>query len=129
MESLSFLVKGAPYWYNGDKRVSPAERSIRGRFGVYPESISLEGQPVYAMEGSEPRNFRLTVTDPAEIRELLPLIQFVDMHNGGNCVFVQDFVGNVTLLDTQGAEWGVYIRRGTLPEKYIRRLLEEAEEP
>lgn len=126
VESIFFLVKGASYWYWGDPRISPAERSIRGRFGVYPEhGPVLEGQPVHEMEGSEPQNFELIVTDPAEIEELLPLIQFTSMHNGDG-EFVQDFVGNVSILDRQGTEWNVYIRRGTLPEKYIQRMLETA---
>lgn len=126
VESLSFLVKGAYYWYWGDTRISPEERSIRGCFGVYPESIppEVEGQPIHEPVESEPLIFRLTITDPAEIEELLPLIQFIDMRNG-NSEFVQGFVGDVSILDRQGTEWSVYIRRGTLPEKYIQRLLEK----
>lgn len=126
VESLTFLVKGSPYWYRGNPRISPAERSIRWHFGVYPEHAPvLGGQPVCEMEGSEPQNFEFTIAAQAEIEELLPLIQFTSMHNGDG-EFVQDFVGGVSILDRQGTEWNVYIRRGTLPEKYIQRMLEAA---
>lgn len=127
VESLFFLVKGAYYWYKGDTGISPAERSIRRHFGVYPEHTpALEGRPACETEESEPQNYELTITDPAEIGELLPLIQFTNMHNDGDGELVQDFVGGVRILDRQGTEWNVYIRRGTLPEKYIQRMLEAA---
>lgn len=123
VESLSFLVKGASYWYTGDTGISLAERSIRGHFGVYPEHApALEGQPACETEGSEPQGYELTITDPAEIGELLPLIQFTSMHKGDG-ELVQALVGGVSILDRQGTEWNAYIRRGTLPEKYIQRLL------
>lgn len=125
VESISFEVEGGAYWYRGDHRISPAERSIRGHFGVYPESApGLEGQPVYETEGSEPQEFRLIITDRAQIEELLPLIQFSNMR-GGSGELVQGFAGGVGLTDRQGMQWSVCIRRGALPEEYIRRMLEE----
>ena len=69
--------------------------------------------------------YSFTVTDPAEIARLMPLIQYSDMrHDRG--VFTEGFVENVRILDSQGAEWGVCLRQGALPEEFIRKFLEEA---
>ena len=130
VESITFQVDGSRYWYRGDLSISPAERSIRGYFGVYPKSLSESygegtgpGSDILTTE--EPLTYSFTVTDPAEIARLMPLIQYSDMrHDRG--VFTEGFVENVRILDSQGAEWGVCLRQGALPEEFIRKFLEEA---
>lgn len=130
VESITFQVDGSRYWYRGDLSISPAERSIRGYFGVYPRSLSESygegtgpGSDILTTE--EPLTYSFTVTDPAEIARLMPLIQYSDMrHDRG--VFTEGFVENVRILDSQGAEWGVCLRQGALPEEFIRKFLEEA---
>lgn len=129
VESITFTVDGlSRYWYTGDFSISPVERSIRGYFGVYPETLPSMRHPSsgpWPEQRQEPVSYSFTVTDPMEIAELLPLIQYSNMkHIVG--VFVEDFVKGVSILDSNGKEWSVRLRMGALPEKYIQRFIEEA---
>lgn len=131
VESITFQVDGSRYWHRGDLSISPAERIIRGYFGVYPESQpEISGEETDAgpntMAAEELPFYSFTVTDPAEIARLMPLIQYSDMRHGRG-IFTEGFVENVRILDRQGAEWGVCLRQGALPEEFIRKFLEEAE--
>ena len=130
MESITFQVDASRYRYRGDLSISPAERSIRGYFGVYPESLPEsygEGTSSSSeiLTTEEPLTYSFTVTDPADIARLMPLIQYSDMRHGRG-VFMEGIVENVRILDRQGAEWGVCLRQGALPEEFIQKFLEEA---
>lgn len=132
VESITFRADGSRYWQGGDLSVSTAERIIRGYFGVYPESRpGISGEETDAgpntMVAEELPFYSFTVTDPEEIARLMPLIQYSDMRHGRG-IFTEGFVENVRILDRQGAEWGVCLRQGALPEEFIRKFLEEAEE-
>ena len=174
VESITFQVDGSRYWYRGDTAISPVERSIRGHFGVYPESLpeaygdgtgplpetpvgegaeaqyeipSADGgnslsesmpdgaanlQAEVTYDGStqlteEPPTFSFTVTDPAEIARLLPLVQYSDIYRKAG-VFTEGVVEDVRILDNWGVEWSVCLRKGTLPEEFIQRFLEGAGE-
>lgn len=132
VESITFRADGSRYWQGGDLSVSTAERIIRGYFGVYPESRpGISGEETDAgpntMAAEELPFYSFTVTDPEEIARLMPLIQYSDMRHGRG-IFTEGFVENVRILDRQGAEWGVCLRQGALPEEFIRKFLEEAEE-
>lgn len=95
---------------------------------LLPEAVQdgeWEAVSVYEQLAHDPQVYSFTITDPAEIEELLPLVQYNRMnHRVG--VFVEGFVEDVSILDKSGTEWGVCLRSGTMPEKYIRRFLEEA---
>lgn len=155
VESITFLVDGSGYWYNGDASISPAERSIRGHFGVFPENLpesygdetdsgaenlpesygdetdsGAERLPENGYEAGVPSTweaqlYSFTVTDPEEIARVLPLIQYSDTSRQGG-VFSEGLVQDVRILDRRGMEWGVCLRRGALPEELIQRFLEEA---
>lgn len=116
-----------------------AERSIRNHFGVYPKglpgTLNEDGQETYSemivTETSAANEvtgwvYRFAITDPAEIEELLPLIQYYNLRSGMG-VFVDDFVSDAVILDNSGVEWEVWLRKGALPEKYMQRFLEEAQ--
>jgi len=75
----------------------------------------------------EPHNYSFTITDPAEIEEVLALVWY-DSAAYRRGVFSEGLVSDVSILTHSGTEWGVCLRRGALPEKYIRRFLEEAED-
>lgn len=131
VESITFEVNGSGYRYQGDAALDPTERSIRNYFGVYPDGLPMTEEGAYesrfetAASAESDQQYSFVITDPEEIEEVLALIQYSSMaHSGG--VFVRDFVTGVTILDEQGAEWSVCVRRGALPEKYILRFLEEA---
>ena len=84
-----------------------------------------EAMTVYEQMLHDPQVYSFTITDSTEIEELLPLVQYNRMnHRVG--VFVEGFVEDVSILDRNGTEWGVCLREGVLPEKYIQRFLEEA---
>lgn len=125
VESITFTVDGlGRYWNKGDASISPIERGIRGYFGVYPESLPAPQEPQPDSWGQASYSF--TISDPAEIAQLLPLVQYTNMrHRVG--VFTDDFVGGVCILDRSGTEWSANLRRGALPEEYIQRFLKEAE--
>lgn len=130
VESITFQVDASRYRYRGDLSISPAERSIRGYFGVYPESLPEsygEGTSSSSeiLTTEEPLTYSFTVTEPADIARLMPLIQYSDMRHGRG-VFMEGIVENVRILDRQGAEWGVCLRQGALPEEFIQKFLEEA---
>lgn len=139
VRNITFNIFSSKYWHRGDDNISLAERSIRGYFGVYPESLPdvppvEEAQDGVGVESGnaqitqitqEPPIYSFSITDPEEIAELLPLIHFSVMSSGG--VFAGEFVTDICLEDAQGREWNVYLRSGAMPEKYIRRFLEEAE--
>lgn len=143
VESITFQVDGSGYRHRGDASISLAERSIRGYFGVFPENsenIPMEiTSEEAAVQGAlrvdeadmpsteEARMYSFTVTDPEEIARLLPLIQYSDTSRPGG-VFTEGLVQNVRILDRQGVEWGVCLRRGALPEELLQRFLEEARE-
>ncbi len=131
---LTFNILASKYWYRGDSHISPAERCIRSYFGVYPESLPdlppAEAAQNEAEGGSTqftqvPSVYSFSITDPEEIAELLPLIQFGNMSSGG--VFTGEFVTDICIGDDRGTEWNVCMRSGTMPEKYIRRFLEYVE--
>lgn len=141
VESITFRVDGSKYWYRGDASISLAERSIRGYFGVFPESLpegsgnlpgeatALGAESVYEesiRSTMEPGMYSFTVTDPEEIARLLPLVQYSDTSSQGG-VFTEGLVQDVRILDRQGGEWDVCFRRGSLPEELIQRFLEETQ--
>lgn len=142
VKSITFQVNVSCYWYEGGGAVNAAERSIRRHFGVYPEGLPrVSGEdtnpgpgawaspdeddgmsiPETVMEGE----YSFTVTDPAEIEELLPLMQYSDSRNNMG-VFVDGLVEDVSILERGGVEWRACLRSGALPEKYILRFVEEA---
>lgn len=129
VESITFTMDGlSRYWYEGNLSISPAERSIRSYFGVYPERLPAAQEQ---LSDSRPEQwyrqetYTFTISDPAEIEQLLPLIQYSSMrHRVG--IFIDDFVKDVSILDNSGVEWSVCLRKGALPEEYIQRFLEEA---
>lgn len=140
VESITFQVNVSSYRYEGGGAVSPVERSIRTHFGVYPESVPQESEsgsnfglgelPDESGEVLIPENvtegeYSFTVTDPAEIEELLPLMQYCDSSNNMG-VFVDGLVKDVYILERGGVEWRACLRSGALPEKYILRFAEEA---
>lgn len=136
VKNITFNIFAKTYWYRGDDHISPAERSIRGYFKVYPESLPdlpsvEEAENGAGVEGGStqstqvPSTYSFSITDPEEIAELLPLIHFGVMSSEG--VFAGEFVTDICIGDGEGTEWNVCMRGGTMPEKYIRRFLEEAE--
>ncbi len=128
VEKITFKVNGSQYWYGGAEFISPVERSIRGWFGVYPDSLPVadENIPHTVYEsGASPADYSFTITDPEMIEEVLELVHYTDMNNAG--ALIRDFVPDVTIRDRDGAEWGVYLRRGDLPEEYVQRFIREAE--
>lgn len=66
------------------------------------------------------------VTDRAEVEELLMLASHVAPYRGGNA-FREDYV-DISVEDEDGNAQLYYIRKGLLPEKYILRFGERAEE-
>lgn len=144
VESITFQVDGSRYWYKGDFDISPVERSIRGHFGVYPDSLpgtsGDEAKPGAEAQASEPGNearsgaetqvpptYTFTVTAPDEIVQLLPLIQYSSPGRSRG-VFAEELVENVSILDRRGVERSVCLRKGALPEELIQRFLEEAKD-
>lgn len=125
VESITFTVDGlSQYRSVGDTSISPAERGIRGYFGVYPEKPPTPQEPQSSFWG--PASYSFTISDAAEIAQLMPLIQYSGFrHRVG--VFSDDIVSGVSILDRSGTEWQVCLRRGALPEEFIQRFLEEAE--
>ena len=95
---------------------------------LLPEAVqdeAWEAVTIYEQLLHDPQVYSFTITDPAEIEELLPFVQYNRMnHREG--VFVEGFVEDVSILDRNGTEWSVCLREGVLPEKYIQRFLEEA---
>lgn len=128
VESITFNVNGNQYWYKGEDHISPVERSIRGWFGVYPDSLyAAEENVSHAVSETDesPEDYSFTITDPEMIEEVLDLIQYASMHGAGT--LIRDFVPDVTVRDSDGAEWSVYLRRGDLPEEYVQEFIREAE--
>lgn len=128
VESITFTVDGlGRYWNTGDSSISPVERCICGYFGVYPESLSAAQElPSGSWPGqSDEPAYSFAVSDPEEIAELMPLIQYGSGRRRKG-VFMTDFVTDVSILDNSGAEWSVCLLRGAMPEKYIQRFLEKA---
>lgn len=142
VESITFEVDRERYLYGGEEPIRPVEWSIRGWFGVYPDSMPgrAEEEPrtgtdspssaaeYAALSESDVSedDYRFTVTDPEKIEELLGLVQYTHMRHAVG-VFTQDFVSDVTIRDSEGVEWEVYLRRGALPEEYVQRFIREAE--
>ncbi|MCM1120371.1 MAG: hypothetical protein NC543_13535 [bacterium] len=140
VESITFQVDVSSYWYEGGGAVNAVERSIRIHFGVYPEGMprvsgedtnpgpgasSDEDDGMSIPETVTEGEYSFTVTDPAEIEELLPLMQYSDSRNNMG-VFVDGLVEDVYILERGGVEWRACLRSGALPEKYILRFVEEA---
>lgn len=67
------------------------------------------------------RRIYVSVTDEAEITELLELVSYYE----GNYIsgaFQKELVGNLMIITKDGHEWGTFVFEGALPEKYISRF-------
>ena len=132
VESITFEVNGTRYRNQGDTSISPLERSIRSWFGVYPNrgyerySGTMSGGEGSGQLAEELMHYTFVITDPEEIEEVLELIQYCNKSRNVGA-FVKGYVSDIIILDDDGTERNVCVRRGALPEKYIQRFLEEAE--
>lgn len=66
---------------------------------------------------------QITVTDAGEIEELLKLLHYRrPLHDYS--VFRRNFIRGIVIVDKEGVEHKAYIKKGELPEKYIKRFYE-----
>lgn len=126
-ESITLEIDGSDYQYDRiAEGMDPAECIIRSHFGVYPASGPIQEETVAwtTIRAEEAEDYRITITDKAEIEELLPLLfSYNRMYRYG--IYTKGLVKDITITDSYGLEWEVCILEGTLPEKYIQRFLEE----
>ncbi|MBO5283907.1 MAG: hypothetical protein J6B43_12450 [Lachnospiraceae bacterium] len=130
-ESITLEIDGSDYQYDRiAEGMDPAECIIRSHFGVYPaaasvqEEIREEATAWTTIRAEEAEDYRITITDREEIEELLPLLfPYIRMYRNG--IYTKGNVKDITITDSYGLEWEACIPEGTLPEKYIRRFLEE----
>lgn len=121
---------------------SDYELMARERFGVW-DAESLERYRQYKEKIREAQNRRyeglseykeqavameelikeisITITDPKEIAELMPLLHYDSAYYDSG-VMKKCFVRGVTLKDTNGGVWDLYMRENELPLKYIERF-------
>ena len=81
----------------------------------------------YTVYDGETQELVLHITEPEEIEELLSLISYSREYMGVG-VFKKRFI-DISMTDTKGEDFTCYIKKGELPEKYIRRFGELAKEP
>ncbi|MCM1188821.1 MAG: hypothetical protein NC541_05955 [bacterium] len=88
---------------------------------------NLSAQTVSALSVMD-GNLKLEITDPGEIAELLELLSYGSNRNGYLFGGPEQLYGRVRILEENGNEYDVCIPGGTLPEKYIERFVQAAEE-
>lgn len=98
------------------ERYREYQKRIQERYDNYYS----EGSRSYVME-TEPTEITVTITDPAEIAELMPLLHYNSPYYEGG-VLKKYYVGGVILMDVNEGRWDLYIREGDLPLKYIQRF-------
>lgn len=97
------------------------------RYSTDTENTNVSVQEYKEMTMEEPEIIQLTITDLAEIAELMPLLHY-DSAYFDSGVFKKYFIRGATIVDVNGLEWQVYIREGELPEKYIEKFAELQEQ-
>lgn len=130
-ESITLEIDGSDYQYDRiAEGMDPAECIIRSHFGVYPAAASVQEEKQEetiawtTIRAEEAEDYRITITDREEIEELLPLLfSYTKLYRNG--IYTKEKVKDITITDSYGLEWDVCILEGTLPEKYIRRFLDE----
>lgn len=112
-------------------------KAARERYQVYGGENGLIGEQAASLAApvdyvnqsvisSRQKNLTLSITDPKEIEELLPLISYSDGNKRWG-VFKKSVI-NISMTDKDGETIECYIRAGDLPEKYILRFGELIED-
>ena len=108
-------------------------RFAADRYGVYPQGVrrqieeekkEAEGEMPGAETIDKPyyyQTYCLKITAPEEIKELLPLLDKCVVNGSA---FQKETCYGIDLVDKNGRNYEVYIKKGTLPEKYILRFAE-----
>jgi hypothetical protein len=114
--------------HDWNEEKSPLERA-RETYRVYDGNTEGEeaiffSEDVFVMEETG-EEILVSVTDPAEIEELLELFSFAERRQSIS-VFCrkQEVRGVVTVVGKDGSSFAVTIPEGALPEKYILRFSE-----
>ncbi len=106
---------------------SPEElvRLVREYYCVFTrekeETNSGFAQKEQVFADDDKQEIEVVVTRHEELEELLRLLQYSSpVHD--NSVFRKNYIDSVSIVDKDGAEHGVYIREGQLPEKFIQKF-------
>ena len=126
---------GYDYWYEETGVLTDYELWARETYGVfgeegetgrYREPLTREDEILYKEAGATIQmvpetEVKIIITDKAEIAELLALINYETPYYGES-IFRKGYAGNISINTADGMETGVTIRKGILPEKYIKRF-------
>ena len=129
------LNMGYDYWYEETGVLTDYELWAREEYGVFTEEgesnrfkepLSEDEEIIYkemeaATQMAQAKEVMITITDKAEIEELLSLVNYENPYNGSS-IFSQGNAGGIYVNTTDDKEIGVTIKKGILPEKYIKRL-------
>ena len=126
---------GYDYWYEETGVLTDYELWAREEYGVFTEEgesnrfrepLSEDEEIIYkemgaATQMAQAKEVMITITDKAEIEELLSLVNYENPYNGSS-IFSQGNAGGIYVNTTDDKEIGVTIKKGILPEKYIKRF-------
>lgn len=103
------------------------EEALYSSFGVegypdYDEVVSkyTDSGTQYMESASYITNYELSITDPAEIAELLPILYIGDSDYSPLAEYHYRYVGTIR---TPHGSYGCYAKDGTFPEEWVKKLL------